>query len=106
MRRTGRAGSGNRSRVIIRRACARSGQVVVVNYAGNAADAWWDRIGNAVARLENLTVLDLAPADAEALTGLLDRSMRLTAMIQDGELQLMSDHLNVALVPRVRKAAR
>ena len=88
----------------IRRACARSGQVVVVNYAGNAADAWWERIGNAVARLDNLTVLDLAPA--EALTGLLERSMRLTAMIQDGELQLMSDRLNVALVPRVRKAAR
>lgn len=90
----------------IRRACARSGQVVVVNYAGNAAQAWWERIGNPLARLDNLAVLDLAPADVEALTGLLERSMRLTAMIQDGELQLMSDRMNVALTPRVRKAAR
>ncbi len=90
----------------IRRACARSGQVVVLNYAGGAADAWWARIENSLTRLGNLTVLDLAPDDAEALTGLLERSMRLTAMIQDGELQLMSDRMNVALTPRVRKAAR
>ena len=90
----------------IRRACARSGQVVVVNYAGGAADAWWSRIETSLTRLDNLTVLDLAPDDAEALAGLLERSMRLTAMIQDGELQLMSDRMNVALTPRVRKAAR
>jgi len=90
----------------VRRACARSGQVVVLNYAGGPADAWWDRIANALARLDNLTVIDLAAADVEALTALLERSMRLTAMTQDGELQLLNGRLNGALTPRVRKAAR
>jgi uncharacterized protein YaeQ len=90
----------------VRRACARAGEVVVVNYGGQAAEAWWDRHAGAFSRLPNLTVLDFAPADVEALTALLERSMRLTAMIQDGELQLMSERLNVAVTPRVRKRGR
>ena len=55
-------------------------------------------------RLRNLTVLDLAPADVEAATALLGRGMRLTAMIQDGELQLMDTDRTVALRPVVRMA--
>ncbi|TYT24878.1 YaeQ family protein [Luteimonas viscosa] len=91
----------------IRKACARARQVVVVNYSGNGAEIWWNRTAPALSRLKNLTVLDLAPDDVEATVGLLERGMRLTAMIQDGELQLMSEHANVAMTPRVRvNAAR
>ena len=86
----------------IRKASARARQVVVVNYSGNGADIWWGKTGPALSRLKNLTVLDLAPADVEATVALLERGMRLTAMIQDRELQLMSDRRNVALTPRVR----
>lgn len=89
----------------IRKACARARHVVVVNYSGNSAQIWWDKSGAALSRLKNLTVLDIAPADVEALVGLLERGMRLTAMIQDGELQLMSDRQNVALVPTARLIA-
>ena len=90
----------------VRKACARAREVVVVNYGGNASDIWWDRTANALARLDNLAVIDIAAADVDAVTGLLERSMRLTAMIQDGELQLMSDRLNVAMTPKVRRAAQ
>ena len=86
----------------IRKACARARQVVVVNYSGNSADIWWGKTGPALSRSKNLTVLDLAPADVDAVVALLERGMRLTAMIQDGELQLMSDRQNVALTPRAR----
>ncbi|WP_202842262.1 YaeQ family protein [Luteimonas saliphila] len=86
----------------IRKACARARQVVVVNYSGNGAEIWWNRIASALTRLRNLTVLDLDPDAVEATVGLLERGMRLTAMIQDGELQLMSEHANVAMTPRVR----
>lgn len=86
----------------IRKACARARHVVIVNYSGNAAGIWWSRTAPALSRLKNLTVLDLAPEDVEAASALLERSMRLTAMVQDGELQLMSDRLNVALTPQVR----
>ncbi|MGI8559925.1 MAG: YaeQ family protein, partial [Luteimonas sp.] len=88
----------------IRKACGRAQQVVVVNYSGNAADIWWDRHGVALARLKNLRVLAIDPASVDAIEGLLQRGMRLTAMIQDRELQLMSDSDNIALTPRVRMA--
>lgn len=89
----------------IRKACGRARQVVVVNYGGNASDLWWARLEASLARLKNLTVVALAPADITAAVALLARGMRLTAMIQDGELQLMSDQANVAMTPLVRQSA-
>ena len=95
---------GNPDETRIKRACARSGQVVVVNYGGRASDLWWDRIASSLTRLKNLTVLDI-PADVlEALPGIGERGMRLNALIQDGELQLMGDLGSVSLRPTVRMA--
>ena len=90
----------------IRKACGRAQQVVVVNYGGRAADVWWDRNAATLARLKNLTVLNLDAASVEAVAALFDRGMRLTAMIQDGELQLMDATRTVALrpTPRMRSA--
>lgn len=88
----------------IKKACGRAKQVVVVNYSGNAADIWWNRIAPSLTRLKNLTVIDIPAAIVDQLAALLQRGMRLTAMIQDGELQLMSDDTNIALTPRVRMA--
>lgn len=88
----------------IRKAAGRAQQVVVVNYSGNSAGLWWERNGAALARIRNLTVIDIDHASVAELSGLLQRGMRLTAMIQDGELQLMSDTANIALTPCVRMA--
>lgn len=89
----------------IRKACARAEQVVVVNYGGHAAEMWWNKISASLSRFDNLTVIDLDPKAIDEIVGHLQRGMRLTAMIQDTEVQLMSDSLNVALTPRVRMAA-
>lgn len=88
----------------IRKACGRAQQVAVVNYSGKAADIWWEKNSATLGRLKNLTVLAIDPASVEAVAGLLQRGMRLTAMIQDRELQLMSDSDNIALTPQVRMA--
>jgi len=88
----------------LRKASARAREVVVVGYGGNAAETWWKRNAAALGRLRNLTVLEIAPADVEALTALLGRGMRLTAMIQDGETQLMDTERTVALRPLLRMA--
>ena len=48
----------------IRKACARAQQVVVVNYGGRAAEVWWSKNAATLARLKNLTVLDI---DADSL---------------------------------------
>lgn len=88
----------------IKKACGRAQQVVLVNYSGNAADIWWNKVSSSLVRFKNLTVIDIDAAAVEAVTTVLQRGMRLTAMIQDGELQLMSDSANIALTPRVRMA--
>ncbi len=89
----------------VRKACGRARQAVVINYGGNAGEIWWGKHAGTFARLKNLTVIDIDPASVEATVELLERSMRLTAMIQDGELQLMSDRANAVLTPRIRMGA-
>lgn len=86
----------------VRKACGRAREVVLVTYSGNGADIWWNKNGAALARLKNLRVFDFDPAEVEAATRLLDRSMRLTAMIQDGEMQLLSDQHTISIKPRLR----
>lgn len=86
----------------LRKASARALQVVVVGYGGQAAEAWWKRNAGALSRLRNLTVMELDDAAMEDATTFLARGMRVTAMIQDGELQLMDAERSVSMRPRVR----
>lgn len=88
----------------LRKAAGRAREVVVVGYGGNAAAAWWSRNASALARLENLTVLEFDAAELDDALPLMGRGARLTAMIQDGELQLMDAERSVALRPRVHQA--
>lgn len=90
----------------IKKACGRAQQVVVVNYSGRAADIWWDKIASSLSRIKNLTVIDIPHDVVESLTTLIQRGMRLNCLIQDGEMQLMSDTINVTLTPTVRMAAQ
>ncbi len=83
----------------IKKACGRARQAVVFGYNGNAFDIWWGKNENALNRFKNLTVLSINSDELDAATALLQRGMRLTAMIQDGELQLMSDSENVSIRP-------
>lgn len=86
----------------LRKASGRAAQVVVVGYGGQAADAWWKRNAAALARVRSLSVIELDDAEVVAAEALLGRSMRVTAMIQDGELQLMDADRSVSLRPRIR----
>lgn len=85
----------------VRKACGRAQEVVVAAYAGQAFSAWWDRNGAALARCRNLAVLELSGGSTDALASLFARSMRLQALVQDGELQLIGETGSaVTLVPR------
>ena len=86
----------------LRKASARTQQLVVVGYGGQAAEAWWKRNGATLGRLKNLSVLEFEDDEVAAATELLGRGMRVTAMIQDGELQLMDADRSATLRPRVR----
>ena len=65
---------------------------------------WWDKIASNLTRFRNLTVLDIPEATVQQLVGLLDRGMRLQALIQDGELQLMDGSHSVSVIPARRLA--
>lgn len=87
----------------VRKACGRAREVVVVNYGGRAADLWWDRNAALLERHRNLTVLDIAPEAVDALTALMVRSMRFNVMVQDGEMQWMTDDRVVSVIPAIRQ---
>lgn len=86
----------------LRKASARAQQLVVVGYGGRAAEPWWKRSADALQRLRNLSVLEFDDDEIDAAIPLLGRGMRVTAMIQDGELQLMDADRSVNLRPRWR----
>lgn len=84
---------------LIRRACHRARQVVVLAYGGRSAEVWWQQTADKLAGLSNLRVLQLAPADTQALAALAARNMRLQCTIQEGTVWLGSDGANVELTP-------
>ncbi|AKC87041.1 YaeQ family protein [Pseudoxanthomonas suwonensis] len=89
----------------IRKACGRAREVVVLNYGGRAADLWWDKAASALARHDNLTVLDLPAAQVEALAALYARGMKLDVQIQDGEARVLDEAGREAVLqPVVRMA--
>ena len=90
----------------IRKACGRARQVVVVNYSGRGADIWWDKSKAPLARLKNLTVIDIATPAVDALAAMATRNMRLQCLIQDRQAQLFGDDSASAVTidPTVRMA--
>ena len=73
----------------VRKACGRAREVVVLNYGGRAADLWWEKNARALARHDNLVVLDLPDDQVQALAALYSRGLRWTVMVQDGEVSLL-----------------
>jgi uncharacterized protein YaeQ len=81
----------------IRKACGRAGEVVVLNYHGRSADLWWDKVKPALARCNNLTVIDIDAATIAELAALADRGMRLQCMIQDGQAELYGEGASITV---------
>lgn len=88
----------------LRRASGRAGEVVVFNYGGRASDLWWEKNAAGLARLKNLSVVHIGAEETTALAGLLSRGMRLQCLIQDGQVQLLSDTAAVTVQPQRRIA--
>jgi len=70
----------------IRKACGRSQQVVIYCYSGNSASIWWEQNSAALAKIKNLSVLNIATDNSKALAQLAQRNMQLQATIQDGAI--------------------
>jgi uncharacterized protein YaeQ len=90
---------GQPDEALVRRACGRAREVVVLGYSGRAFALWWDRHAGALARCSNLTVIELPAGSSTELARLAARGMQLQCMIQDGEVHLLGAAGEVAIAP-------
>lgn len=88
----------------LRQACGRARDVVVITYAGRAADLWWQQNAAALQRLRNLRVLDVDPAGVEALVALVERTMTLQCTLDGGQVWLGNGRVTAELTPTWRQA--
>ena len=83
----------------LRKASNRAKRVVVIAYGDRAVDVWWQQNKVALERLANLTVYRLSGDEAQALAGLVRRTMTLQCMIQDGEVLITGGDETVRVHP-------
>ena len=83
----------------LRKACGRARKVMVYAYGGRTMDIWWDKTAKDLARLDNLAIFKLPEETTDALTALVQRSMRLSCTIQDGDIWVSdgTENLHVQL---------
>lgn len=89
----------------VRKACGRATQVRIYAY-GRGAERWWQDVGRALARPDNLTVIDLPLATTKALAALAQLNMALQCTIQDGTVWMTDGDSTVEIAPVVLNAAR
>lgn len=82
----------------VKHACQRAGEVWIYTYGNRVADTWWKKIEGQVCRFDNLHVAEVSQDTFTELGRLAERTMRLNATLQDGELWLASDTQSVQFV--------
>jgi len=70
----------------LRQACGKAKQVYLYTYGGRGADQWWEKNRSDLARLTNLTIINLPPDGSRALAQLAQSSMQLQCTIQEGQI--------------------
>ncbi len=85
----------------MRRASGVADRVFVYTYGGRGADLWWKQNATELARLANLTVVNLPYESTQALAKLAQRNMKLDCTIQEGQVWLSDGAESVAVEPQV-----
>jgi len=88
---------------VLRRACGKADAVVLYTYGGRNALQWWGQNADALQRLSNLTVIDLAQEVTLELAALVRRNLQVQVTVQDGEVWISVGDRTVHLHPEVRK---
>jgi len=83
----------------LRKASHKAKQLVLCGYQGNAFDVWWKNNANACRQIPQLTVLQLDDEIASQLEGMVERTMRLQANIQDGTLWFGNNEQTLEITP-------
>ena len=91
---------------MLRRAAGRANQVVLYTYGGRTAAQWWAQNRDALARIDNLRVVELPPAFTQARAALASRNLQMQVTVQEGEVWISAGDQTLHIIPEVLKAAR
>ena len=87
----------------LRKACGRAHRVALLTYGGRGVAIWWNQNQPALARHDNLDVIEIPVAATQALAKLADRNMRINATLQDGHIWMGNEAETVLIEPVVLK---
>ncbi len=82
---------------LLRQACGRAAEVWVYAYGGRSATQWWDKQQGTLARLANLTVVNLPWEGTRALGDLARQNMTVQCTVQEGQVWLADGAANLRL---------
>ena len=89
----------------LRKACGRARHVVLLTYGGRGVGIWWAQNQAALARHDNLEVIELSVEATHALAKMADRNMQINATLQDGHIWMGNADETVLVEPVVLKRA-
>jgi len=87
----------------IRKACGRSGQVVIYTYQQRSSAVWWAQQRNKLERFANLGVVHLPDDVVTQLGQMAQRAMRLQCTIGDGQLWFSNGEQAIEIAPEIWK---
>lgn len=87
----------------IRKAAGRARAVAVYLYGGRSAALWWKQNEAAMAKIANVSVVEIAEEVTDALEPMAQRNMRVECTVQEGQVYLHAGEASVHFEPRVLK---
>jgi uncharacterized protein YaeQ len=75
----------------VRKAAGRAREVKVYVYGGRSAAMWWTQNAEAMARLRNVSVIEVPDSVTDSVTPFAERNMRLDCTIQESQVWLAAN---------------
>jgi len=83
----------------IKKACSLSTKAILYSVKNRSFDEWWPQIEPTLTRFNNLSTIAIDPETLDEMADQADRTMDLTATIQDGQLWLTLNDKNFEISP-------
>lgn len=79
----------------IRQACGKAKSVIIYTYNQRSSTIWWTQIKGKLERFNNLCVVNLSVPNQDELESMIERTIELQCMIQDGQIWLSNNNLTI-----------
>jgi uncharacterized protein YaeQ len=82
----------------IRQACGKAKSVIIYTYNQRSSTIWWTQIKDKLKRFNNLCVINLSASNQDELESMIERTIELQCMIQDGQIWLSNNNQTIPVV--------